>query len=218
MWVKKFFIILNLIICTLMFGCIQGTNKVKKEPTILIVGDSLSAAYQLPADKGWVKLISNDLLEKGLNHKIINLSVNGATTADALKSIEAGRYYDIDILVLAVGANDALQRLDPQTSYDNINKIIQNIETKSNPQVLLVNLSPPKQLGVFGLGMFQYRKIYTQMRDQHDPYYYIDNLMSGLDNSHFLTDMIHPNAAGQIIMKDNVLPMLEKIIDKNYTQ
>lgn len=198
-----------------LWGC-NEKQLVEKSPTILVVGDSLSAGYQIGLDKGWVNLMSNKLKQDNLQHNIINISVNGATTTDALKAIKKGHYHDVDILVLAIGANDALKRVDPEISLKNIQAIIEDIEAKSSPQILLINLEPPRQLGVFGLGMFQYRKIYTQIKDKNEDYYYIDNLMKNLDNTHFLSDMIHPNSSGQEIMLKNVSPTIEKIIKSNY--
>lgn len=204
-----FFILISL------WGC-NEKQLIEKAPTILVVGDSLSAGYQIGLNKGWVNLMSNKLQKENLQHNIINISVNGATTSDALKAIKNGNYHNVDILVLAIGANDALKRVEPEISLKNIQSIINDIEAKSSPQILLINLQPPRQLGVFGLGMFQYRQIYTQIRDKNTDYYYIDNLMKNLDNTNFLSDMIHPNISGQEIMLQNVYPTIEKIIKSNY--
>ena len=114
-----------------MISC-SDTNKLENVNKILLFGDSLMSGYGLKEDQTLSIILENDLKDAGYNIKVINGSVSGDTSEDGLDRIEeytSGG--DIDLIVLGLGANDMLRRIDPDQTENNIRKIIEITKTKN---------------------------------------------------------------------------------------
>ena len=97
----------------------------KTPATILVLGDSLSGAYGLNADEGWVALLQQQVTKHGYNYKVINASVSGDTTRTGLSRVEpALKTHEPDIVIIALGGNDGLRGLPFSEIENSLVKII----------------------------------------------------------------------------------------------
>jgi len=129
---KTFLISLILISCS-------DNNKLENVNKILLFGDSLMSGYGLKEDQTLSIILENDLKDAGYNIKVINGSVSGDTSEDGLDRIE--EYVsnsDIDLIVLGLGANDMLRRINPDQIESNLRKIIEIIKTKNIKIILKI--------------------------------------------------------------------------------
>ena len=132
---KTFLISLILISCS-------ENNKLENVNKILLFGDSLMSGYGLKENQALSIILENDLKETGYNIRVINGSVSGDTSDDGLYRIEeytSGG--DIDLIVLGLGANDMLRRINPDQTENNFRKIIEIIKTKNIKIILAGNES-----------------------------------------------------------------------------
>ena len=184
-----------------------------KEPlrTILVLGDSLSAAYGIPADSGWVTLLRNRLKVSTPARDVVNASISGETTAGGLARVEKLLSDHKPALVLIeLGANDALRGLPLSTPTENLSRII-TLATDSGAKVLLIGIEIPINYGPQyrdGLRLM-YRDLAAKFNVPLVPF-----LLEGvaLDESLMQADGLHPTAAGQPRVLENVLPALEKVL------
>ncbi|MGL4474793.1 MAG: arylesterase [Shewanella sp.] len=111
--------------------------------TVLILGDSLSAAYGISEEQGWVQLLQDQLPQ----HQIINASVSGEITSGALRRLPAIlAAQDVDVVVIELGGNDGLRGFAPQQLKENLTQLIQ-LSQKANAKVLLTEIMVPPNYG-----------------------------------------------------------------------
>ena len=121
----------TLLISLILISCSEN-NKLENVNKILLFGDSLMSGYGLKENQALSIILENDLKETGYNIRVINGSVSGDTSEDGLERIE--EYIsdsDIDLVVLGLGANDMLRRINPNQTENNLRKIIEIIKTKN---------------------------------------------------------------------------------------
>ena len=190
------------------------SKPVSEENTILVMGDSLSAAYRLPVEFGWVAMLENQLIEEGYPVSLKNVSVSGATTAAGLKILPSAiEEHQPEFVVLALGANDGLQGKPLPYIRSNLAKLIQ-ISKNSNAKVLLLGVRiPPNYGSAYAEPFFsQYRELSEEHQIQLVPFF--------LDGAAGKTELMmddgkHPNAEGQKIVLQNVLPSVKALLSKN---
>lgn len=169
---------------------------------IVVLGDSLSAGYQLPADSAWPALLERHLSLTGNHYQVVNAGISGDTTAGGLSRLPAllSKYHPA-LLIVELGANDGLRGLPLTQARNNLARIIE-LAQAADSKVLLVGMQIPLNFGPRYSG--QFREMFPQLAQQYGV-----SLMPFLFKSiHdrpelFLADMLHPNAAGQqLLMKD----------------
>ncbi|MBU2895187.1 arylesterase [Vibrio hepatarius] len=107
---------------------------------LLILGDSLSAGYQMPIDKAWPTLLQNIISQKDKDFAVINASVSGDTTGNGLARLpELLKKHNPDIVLIELGANDGLRGFSPKLIQDNLRQIIQLVQSK-HAQALLMQI------------------------------------------------------------------------------
>lgn len=172
-------------------------------PTILVFGDSLSAAYGMPREAGWVNLLA----ERGKGHtpgfRVINASVSGETTAGGLTRLpELLATHRPGLLILALGANDGLRGLPLDRMEKNLENMI-NLAKRQGSDVLLVGMHLPPNYGPAYT-----RKFHAVFNDLARQYKVglVPFLLDGMATQRelFLADGLHPSAAAQPIIFDNV--------------
>ncbi len=180
--------------------------------TILVFGDSLSAAYNMPVEQGWVNLLSIKLKHNKYSFETRNASISGETTSGGLqrflKQIEINQP---KIVILELGANDGLRGYDLKTTRFNLNKMIE-ISLKHNAQVLLAGIQIPPNYG----------RRYTQNFNQIfqdlakiESVSLIPFILEGVATDYTLIqkDRLHPNEKGQEVIVEtvwkNLLPLLQ---------
>ncbi len=180
-------------------------------PVVLVHGDSLSAAYGIPRDQGWVALLQRRLAEEGLPHRVVNASVSGETTAGGLHRLPAliGAHRPA-LLILALGANDGLRGLPLEQTAANLEAMIERAK-RDRIRVLLVGMHLPPNYGPAHT-----RKFHALFREvaQRQQVALVPFLLEGMATRRelFLADGLHPNAAAQARLLDNVWPELVPLL------
>ncbi|MFM9886644.1 MAG: arylesterase, partial [Burkholderiales bacterium] len=132
--------------CLLLWGLCGATQAAAG--TILVYGDSLSAAYGLARNQGWVSLLADRLVKERIDYSVANASISGETSAGGASRFErALAQHKPDIVVLALGANDGLRGLPIQQMKANLSAIIKATQA-SKARVLLVGMRMPPNYGV----------------------------------------------------------------------
>ena len=178
---------------------------------ILVVGDSLSAAYGLASDEGWVALLARRLREQGYGQGVVNASVSGDTSRGA-----AGRLPDLlarhapSIVIIEIGGNDGLRGLPLDQMRANIERMIDGAE-KADARVLLLGMRIPPNYGARYADEFH--AIYEELAQQHDASL-VPFLLDGiaLDQQLMQEDGIHPRAAAEPLILDLVWARLEPLL------
>jgi acyl-CoA thioesterase-1 len=176
---------------------------------VLVFGDSLSAAYNLAPEQGWVHLLDQSLRAQGW--QVANASISGETTAGGAARIEAVlAEQSPDVLVLELGANDGLRGLPLDLAKQNLARMIAAAKARK-AQVLLVGMELPPNYGPDYTA--QFRQMYVDLAREHD-IALLPFLLAPIaeDRSNFLDDNLHPTAAAQPTLRDHVLSALKPML------
>lgn len=180
-------------------------------PVILVLGDSLSGAYGINIDEGWVALLQQRLEDRGDPHRVVNASVSGDTTRTGLGRIDSVlTSHQPDIVVVALGGNDGLRGL----AFTEIETSLANIIERSQQngaRVLLVGVRLPPNYGpAYGQ---QFADLYQRLSDRYDVPLVPRMLEDVADHRELLQeDGIHPVAAAQPRILDNIWTGLEPLL------
>lgn len=177
-------------------------------PVVLVMGDSLSAGYGMRADQGWVALLQRRLSESGYGYRVVNASATGETTGGGLTRLpRALEKHRPAIVIIELGGNDGLRGLDLDETRRNLDALIAAARRRG-ADVLLLGMQLPPNYGSAYTAAF--RRLFSDAANAHGAAL-VPFLLDGLehDERHFLPDGIHPNAAAQPIMLDNVWPVLQ---------
>ncbi len=179
--------------------------------TVVVLGDSLSAAYGMDEDQGWVYLLEKEL---GEEHQVINASIGGNTTADGLARLpKLLNTYHPDTVVVALGGNDGLRGYATPTIRANLVSIL-NAVKHSAAQPLLIGIQIPPSYGQRYAQ--QFANVYTDVaKTEKVPL--LPFLLEGvaLTPEWMQPDGIHPNADAQPAILQNVLPVLSPLLSLN---
>ncbi|MEN8107504.1 MAG: arylesterase [Pseudomonadota bacterium] len=180
---------------------------------ILIVGDSLSAAYGIPVEQGWVSLLQERLDSEGYSSRIVNASISGDTTANARARLpQALASHAPAVVLLELGGNDGLRGLSLAAMKSNLAAMISSAR-EAGAQVLLIGMQLPPNYGPRYTERFQ--AIYHELARERD-LALLPSLVDGIGTEQNLMqpDGIHPNATAQPLIRDRVweelLPLLEQ--------
>jgi acyl-CoA thioesterase I len=178
---------------------------------ILVLGDSLSAGFGLRPDQAYPAFLTEKLRAAGLNFEIINASQSGGTTEGGLRRLPAHLKRKIDIFILELGINDAFRGMPIAEIRNNLQAIIDQVKARNpNVHIIIAGMQLPNYASddyVFAFG-----QIYADLAAKNNgaliPY-----LLEGVGGDPLLNqpDHIHPNAAGQKILAENVWRVLEPI-------
>jgi acyl-CoA thioesterase-1 len=187
--------------------------RAQDEPrTLLVMGDSLSAAFGLSAQQGWVHLLGERLARERPAWRAVNASISGETTAGGASRIaQALTQHDPDLVVIELGANDALRGLPLDLAGANLERMIQ-ASREHGAQVMLIGIRIPPNYGPEYAE--QLRSMYTELARKHD-LALLPFLLEPIaaDRSNFLPDNLHPGAAAQPAVLEHVWKTLEPLLD-----
>ena len=180
--------------------------------TLLIIGDSLSAAYGVPSETAWVQLLRNRLQSNGLEGwAVVNASISGETTDGGARRLpELLEENDPEVVVIELGGNDGLRGFPPNVIESNLASMIEKVQG-SGARAILVGMQIPPNYGQRYTEMFA--NIYPKLSDRYntdlvpfflDGIYNQDNLMQD--------DGIHPTEEAQVRLLDNVWPVISPIL------
>jgi acyl-CoA thioesterase-1 len=179
--------------------------------TILVFGDSVSAGYGLPRDQNWVDLLRARLAREHADYKVVNASVTGETTTGGKLRIAATlKQHQPQIVILELGGNDGLRGTRVDAIRANLAAMIAECRRQQS-RVLLVGMNVPPNYGSDYTEKF--RLVFDSVaKAQHVPL--VPFLFEGFaaDRAMFQPDGIHPVAAAQPKMLDNVWPHLRPLL------
>ncbi|MCC1497686.1 arylesterase [Alcanivorax sp. 1008] len=182
--------------------------------TVLIVGDSISAAYGIDKEQGWVALFEAEYAAKCDGLKVSNASVSGETTAGGAARLPAIlRDVEPDIVVIELGGNDGLRGLSPQAMEGNLRTMVR-LSRQAGAQPLLFGMYLPPNYGEAYRQMFD--QAFTRVAKSESVAllpFFLDGV--GAVDGLMLEDGIHPNAKGQPILLNNARPLLEAALEKH---
>jgi acyl-CoA thioesterase-1 len=132
-----------------------GSAAHAESPVILVLGDSLSAGYGIPVEKGWVSLLQRRLVERGFPYRVVNASISGDTTSGGLSRLPAAlELHRPAIVVLELGANDGLRGQPPMAMSRNLSQMIERSQ-QAGARVLLAEMRIPPNYGPLYAQKFQ---------------------------------------------------------------
>ena len=208
--------VLYLILC--LMGLLPSTTVViaaetpvattPETPTLLVWGDSLSAAYGIAADEGWVNLLQEKL---GDNYKVVNGSISGETSAGGLTRLpEALKTHQPAYVLLELGANDGLRGIDLPTMRSNLEQMVK-LAQAAKAKVVLIGIKLPPNYGTTFTDKFD--AVYTDLAKEYElPL--VPFLLAGVAEDWDLmqADGLHPTAEAEPKVLDNVWAVLEGVL------
>ena len=179
--------------------------------TILVLGDSLSGGFGLKPSEAYPALLANKLRAAGLNFQVTNASQTGGTTDGGLERLPAHLKRKIDIFILELGINDAFRGVPVDQIQSNLQQIIDKVKARNpNVRVVIAGMQQPDYATDDYVAAFG--KMFADLASKNGAVL-VPYLLEGVagDPSLNLPDGIHPNAAGQKILAENVWRVLEPI-------
>src|SRR3984893_16117128 len=194
-----------------LFTALAASACAAAAPVVLVLGDSISAGYGLPADAGWTTLLQQRLAAEHYPHRIVNASISGDTTAGGRARLDAllARHHPA-VTVIELGGNDGLRGGSLDAMRANLDAMAAAAQ-KSGSRVLIVGLRPPAHLARAYVRRFEtiYADVARERRAALVPF-----LFEGFaeDNAMFQPDRIHPVSAAQARLLDNVWRELKPLL------
>lgn len=177
---------------------------------ILAFGDSLMAGYGLRPGEGFVDQLTDKFRQYSLPVTVINAGLSGDTTAGGKLRIDWLLAEKPDIVIVELGANDALRGLSPKETKNNLQRILQKIRM-SGAKILLAGMYAPPNMGQDYA--IEFNNIYPQLADDMDislhPFF-LEGVAGNLDLN--LDDGMHPNADGVAVIVENIFPNIMDLI------
>jgi acyl-CoA thioesterase I len=179
-------------------------------PRILAFGDSLTAGLGLNPDAAFPARLEAVLQSDGIDARVINGGVSGETTAGGVARLDWALGDHPDLVILELGANDALRGIDPKLAYANLDKILARL-TASGAKVLLTGMLAPPNWGRDY--QQEFAAIFPTLADKYQvPLYpfFLDGVAT--DPSLNQPDGLHPNAQGAALIAAKVAPYVERLL------
>ena len=204
----------------LALSLVQSAQPAKRDPsnviTIVALGDSLTAGFGLSRKQAWPALVAEKMRTAGYEFEVVNAGSSGDTTTGGLRRLPAilRAHHKIDIFVLELGINDAFRGVPIEQIQSNLQAIIDQVRAQQ-PRASIVlagmqlpNVSSDDYVGAFG-GIF--RAVAEENRVTLIPFF-----LEGVGGNPELNqwDRVHPNAAGQRVLAENVWRVLEPLLRK----
>ena len=179
-----------------------------ENPTVLVLGDSLSAGFGIDVDQSWTTLLQERLEEQGYEHRVVNAGIGGDTSESGAARIgQAIETFGPELIVLELGGNDGLRGIPPSTMRENLRTII-TTGTASGANVVMLGIKIPPNYGQRYIDEFEnvFRELAAELNVP-----WIEFFMEGvaLNDELMQDDGIHPNATAQPILLDNAWPVIQ---------
>ena len=182
--------------------------------TILILGDSLSAAYGLQQEEGWVKLLQDKYDDEHADIELINASISGETSGGALRRLDALlEQYEPTHVLIELGANDGLRGFPVKKMQTNLTSLIQKSQA-ANAMTALMEIYIPPNYGP------RYSKMFTdtfsrvsEETNAHLMNFFMLDIASQSDLMQ--NDSLHPNKKAQPLIRDEMYDSIKKWLNKD---
>jgi acyl-CoA thioesterase-1 len=183
------------------------------KPVVLIVGDSLSAGYGVAVDSTWVALLQKRLAAQGYGYRVVNASISGDTTGGARTRLpRALELHKPAVVILELGGNDGLRGLPLRQVRENFEFLIERSQAAGAKVVLVGMRMPPNYGAAYADG---FHALYGELAQRYDAPllgFFLDGV--ALDEKLMQADGIHPTAAAQPRLLDNLWPVLSQVLEK----
>jgi acyl-CoA thioesterase-1 len=181
-----------------------------REPVIVAFGDSLTAGLGLAPREAFPAQLEEALRKGGQEVKVVNAGVSGDTTAAGLARLDWAMPDDASAVIIELGANDALQGLDPQATKAVLEKIITQVQARGLP-ILLAGMEAPRNMGKDYVEAFSalYRDLAARYNLVFYPFF-LDGV--AFDETLTLDDGMHPNAQGVARIVKGIMPKVEELL------
>lgn len=182
-------------------------------PVVLVFGDSLSAAYGIDSDAGWVALLAERLQSDGYPHRVVNASIVGDTTQGGVERLpRALRVHQPAVVIIELGGNDGLRGYPVQAAQANLDRMVQAARDEG-AEVLLVAVTIPPNYGP------AYRQQFSAMFRTVAGHHGIPMVSFEIEEvagqpGMLQDDGIHPTAAAQAFMLERVWPALAPLVEE----
>lgn len=178
-----------------------------------MLGDSISAAWGINTEQGWVALLQQRLNEKKYSYQVINASVSGDTSRTGLNRLDnALKQHKPSIVIVALGGNDGLRGLPISETESSLSSIIEKSQ-QAGLSVLLAGVRLPPNYGVYYNS--QFADMFQRLASKYNVPLVPKILGQVADNSELMqADRTHPTAEGQVQVLENVWPSLESLLEK----
>ena len=207
---------LKLVLITILTVSSSFANSTASNSVVVLaLGDSLTAGYGLAREDSFPQQLENSLVSSGYPVTVINAGVSGDTSAGGLARLEWSIAENPQIVLLELGANDALRGLDPVQTYDNLDQILVRLKN-AGCRIVFAGMRAPRNLGLSYTSEFD--QVYLNLAERHDLYFYpffLEGVVAdpGLNQ----TDGIHPNAEGVGVIVEGIQPLVIKAIEEVLT-
>ncbi len=213
-------IIRDILLATIAFTClallsVQSGNSYSEtqKKIILMMGDSISAAYGMSLEEGWVELLNQTLIDNEIEYRIVNASISGETSAGGRRRLNnLLDRYSPDIVIIELGGNDGLRGYPIDQLETNLVSMIQS-SLNSSARVLVLPMEIPPNYGSRYTSQFRnaYVKVTQETGAILGPFILKD---IALNRSLMQTDGIHPKRSAQPIIREAVLKVLLPLLDQ----
>jgi acyl-CoA thioesterase-1 len=187
-----------------------ASAQAQRPVTIVALGDSLTAGYQLPPADAFPVKLQAALRAKGVSVTVENAGVSGDTSSGGLDRLDWAVGDGVDAVILELGANDALRGIDPAITRRNLEAIIVKLKERNIPILLSGMIAPPNMGASFGAA---FNPIFPELAAKHglifDPFF-LDGVAAERDLN--LADGMHPNGRGVDVIVRRILPKVEELI------
>jgi len=188
-----------------------GAAQASTSETLLVLGDSISAAYGINEEQGWVQLLRERLQEKGRKVRVVNASISGETTSGGLTRLpRLMQEYSPRWLIVELGGNDGLRGYPPQTLQRNLMEMVR-LAKNSGAEVLLLGMRIPPNYGRAYTNAFAavYPKVAKSEQVGLVPFF-LETV--ALEDGTMQPDGIHPTAKAQPALLEHVWPCVESLL------
>jgi acyl-CoA thioesterase I len=183
------------------------------EPVVLVVGDSLSAGYGVAVDSTWVALLQKRLAAQGYGYRVVNASISGDTTGGARTRLpRALELHKPAVVILELGGNDGLRGLPLRQVRENFEFLIERSQAAGAKVVLVGMRMPPNYGAAYADG---FHALYGELAKRYGTPllgFFLEGV--ALDEKLMQADGIHPTAAAQPRLLDNLWPVLSQVLEK----
>ena len=203
--------LIRLLLLALIWG---GVPALAKAQTVEIVGfgDSLMAGYELPEGDGFPAVLEAALKAKGFDVKVMNAGVSGDTTSGGLERLGWSVPDGTKLVILELGANDALRGISPEITRDNLDRMLVSLKERRIDVVLAGMLAPPSMGKEYENA---FNPLFAGLAAKHGvpliPFF-LDGVAG--QPSLQLADKMHPNRSGVDKMVENALPVLLPVVER----
>ncbi len=194
-------LVLFILLCVFQVGAVKAS-------TWLVVGDSLSSAYGIAEEAGWVALLRKHMASIDSDVQVVNASISGDTTFGGVERLPALiKEYAPSLVIIELGGNDGLRGFNLKKTEENLRQMVRLV-SQSNAKAVLAGMQIPPNYGPFYSRRFT--GLYKKVADSEDAVL-VPFLLESVaeDQSLFLDDGIHPNEKAQPIILQNVLNALK---------